>query len=290
MLVTPVPSPSARAAPEHLRAAQAASLGELRTVEDIRVPNSRGRYFLNWVKLRAWEWTEYDALLLLDADTLVRGDLTHLFALPAEFAWAGANGRGGYDWNRGGVLLLRPCAATFAAMMYVVHTHERFQFRDALAEQDFLAWFFRYTLLALPLRYNLNFQFLDAATGLGPGGAHRMPNPILVTMCLMTCKANDDCKVNDASVRSRYLRGRAQHEHTLGRVSKWSILLPGMTTQGAPQARTRWCCTLRTRTTRRSSSTPPRAHGRGRTCATSRRSRRRRWAPRLRARPRASCA
>ncbi len=184
-------------------AAQAASLGELRMVDDIRVPNSRGRYFLNWVKLRAWEWTEYDALLLLDADTLVRGDLTHLFALPAEFAWAGANGRGGYDWNRGGVLLLRPCAATFAAMMYVAHTHERLQFRDALAEQDFLAWFFRYTLLALPLRYNLNFRFLDAATGLGPGGAHRIQPSILITRCLITCKANDDCKVSDASVRSR---------------------------------------------------------------------------------------
>ncbi len=34
------------------------------------------RYALNWVKLRVWEWqAEWDALLVLDADTTVTGDV-----------------------------------------------------------------------------------------------------------------------------------------------------------------------------------------------------------------------
>ena len=78
-------------------------------VDDIVIPNQRGRYFLNWVKLRAWQWDEYDAVILLDADAVVLGDLTHLFKLPTNFAWASQNGHTGYDWNRGGMIMMRPC-------------------------------------------------------------------------------------------------------------------------------------------------------------------------------------
>ena len=77
-------------------------------VEDILVPNV-GRYHLNWVKLRAWEWEEYDALVLLDVDAVVRGSLAHLFSLPTNFAWASQNGHTGFVHNRGGVIMMRPC-------------------------------------------------------------------------------------------------------------------------------------------------------------------------------------
>ena len=60
-------------------------------VEDIFVPNV-GRYHLNWVKLRVWEWEEYNALILLDVHAVVRGSLAHLFSLPTNFAWASQNG------------------------------------------------------------------------------------------------------------------------------------------------------------------------------------------------------
>ena len=61
-----------------------------RTVQEIRQPpNVRNpRFGLNWMKLRAWELTEYDALIMLDADTAVFRDLSHLFKLPTDFAWA----------------------------------------------------------------------------------------------------------------------------------------------------------------------------------------------------------
>ena len=41
------------------------------------------RFGLNWAKLRAWQWAEYDALIMLDADmvVLVRADL----ALPVSW-------------------------------------------------------------------------------------------------------------------------------------------------------------------------------------------------------------
>ena len=80
----------------------------LAQVENIDVPNW-GRYNLNWVKLRVWEWEEFNSLVLLDVDAVVRGSLAHLFSLPTNFAWAAQNGHTGFAHNRGGVIMLRPC-------------------------------------------------------------------------------------------------------------------------------------------------------------------------------------
>lgn len=56
-------------------------------VAALEYPNSyERRYSRNWVKIRAFGLTQYDALLLVDADEAVVGDLSPLFALPAEFA------------------------------------------------------------------------------------------------------------------------------------------------------------------------------------------------------------
>ncbi len=42
---------------------------------------------MNWVKLRVWELEdEFDALLVIDADTTVVGDVSGVFALPTDFA------------------------------------------------------------------------------------------------------------------------------------------------------------------------------------------------------------
>ena len=51
------------------------------------------RYTLNWLKLRAWELQEWDAIVLLDADVTVLGDLTHIFSLPTDFAAVLDNGK-----------------------------------------------------------------------------------------------------------------------------------------------------------------------------------------------------
>ena len=46
------------------------------------------RFALNWVKIRVWEMINYDAILMIDADTTVLGDISHLFKLPTAFASA----------------------------------------------------------------------------------------------------------------------------------------------------------------------------------------------------------
>ena len=48
---------------------------------------------MNWLKLRAWELQEWDAVVLLDADVTVLGDLTHIFSLPTDFAAVLDNGK-----------------------------------------------------------------------------------------------------------------------------------------------------------------------------------------------------
>ena len=41
-----------------------------------------------------WEWVEFDAVIMLDSDMVVRGDLTHVFHLPTDFAWTMDSGPG----------------------------------------------------------------------------------------------------------------------------------------------------------------------------------------------------
>ena len=65
--------------------------------------------------------------------------------------------------------MMRPCLHIYHAMLYLTETHEEYQYHNTFAEQDFFTWFFRYTAIVLPLRYNLNFGFVDSK-GRGPGG------------------------------------------------------------------------------------------------------------------------
>lgn len=51
------------------------------------------RYALNWIKLRAWELTDWDALLWIDSDASVVGNVSSIFQLPTDFAAALDQGR-----------------------------------------------------------------------------------------------------------------------------------------------------------------------------------------------------
>ncbi|CAL5221969.1 g4251 [Coccomyxa viridis] len=152
------------------RGEELSKLGMHRTVEDISFENRiKERFGLNWIKLRVWEWIEYDALIVIDADAIVQANITHLFGLPTDFAWVTHNGEGGFDANRGGFLMVRPCIKTFYSMMHYLHSHKHYQFETSYAEQDFLTWYYRYTAFDLPGRYNVNFGYVDEH-GMGPDG------------------------------------------------------------------------------------------------------------------------
>lgn len=135
---------------------------------EFRVENTlRARFSLNWVKLRAWEMDQWDVLLMIDADTLVTGDVSPLFKLPAHFAtvldqdkfFPGYNALGR---QQGGVVLLRPCPAVARHMMHIVSTNKTLQFAQYHAEQSFLDWYFRFERWTLPIRYNaINYLLRD---------------------------------------------------------------------------------------------------------------------------------
>jgi hypothetical protein len=128
--------------------------------DEFRVENKlRERFALNWVKLRAWQMTEYDAILMLDGDTLVEKNLDSLWKLPAHFAAAHDQDKSVDRYNslgrmQGGVVLLRPCQKVAEHMMHLVKTNETLQFSATHAEQSFFDWYFRYDRWMLPSKYN----------------------------------------------------------------------------------------------------------------------------------------
>lgn len=149
---------------------------------EFRVENAlRARFSLNWVKLRAWEMDEWDMLLMIDADTLVVGDVSPLFKIPAHFAtvldqdkfFPGYNALGR---QQGGVVLLRPCPAVAKHMMHLVTTNSTLQFSHQHAEQSFLDWYFRFERWTLPIRYNAIAYLLRDAGNMTSGGT----KPVIV--------------------------------------------------------------------------------------------------------------
>ncbi|KAI7846182.1 hypothetical protein COHA_000252 [Chlorella ohadii] len=118
------------------------------------------RYGSNFMKVRALGLTQYDAIILLDSDVAVAGDLSPLFSLPTEFAavWDQPKVLGRFGPHlqgiNGGMLLLRPCKAVMRHMLAVLEAQPKLRFSHGAAEQDFFHWYFKYTGMRLPLEYN----------------------------------------------------------------------------------------------------------------------------------------
>lgn len=135
----------------------------------------------NWLKLRAFGLTQYDAVLLVGSHAYLTADISPLFALPTNFeaGWdqagkVGGSGTAALRSVAGGGLFLRPCATTEAHMLDILRRERERErageevtrrgsgggvglpLRHALpqgaaaAEQEFLAWYFQDTGVALP--------------------------------------------------------------------------------------------------------------------------------------------
>jgi hypothetical protein len=128
--------------------------------DEYRIENTlRQRFALNWVKLRAWEMEEYDAILMIDTDTIVLRDISSLWSLQAHFATVLDQDKTTAIFNalgrqQGGVVFLRPCKAVATHMMHLVSTNTTLQFTQNHAEQSFLDWYFRFERWTLPIKYN----------------------------------------------------------------------------------------------------------------------------------------
>ncbi|MGI3785759.1 MAG: glycosyltransferase family 8 protein, partial [Janthinobacterium lividum] len=166
----------------------------LREVEPLRPPSglrdsyANARFAEVWTKLGVWRLTEFERLVVLDADMLVTQDMDELFDLaldddeiaachacrcnpnriasyPASWTPAGcaytylASAEPGTaldvvdPYFNGGILVLRPDLATFDALVRELAAVEDLS-RYVFAEQDFLNEHFDGRWVALPYVYN----------------------------------------------------------------------------------------------------------------------------------------
>lgn len=165
----------------------------LREVEPIRPPSglqdsyANARFAEVWTKLAVWRLTEFERLVVLDADMLVTQDMDELFDLaldddeiaachacrcnpnriasyPASWTPAGcaytaiaASGDGAQEvadpYFNGGTLVLRPDERVFDDLLAELADVEDLT-RYVFAEQDFLNAHFRGRWVALPYVYN----------------------------------------------------------------------------------------------------------------------------------------
>jgi hypothetical protein len=149
----------------------------LLTVPPLEYPNTyQPRYSKNYLKLRAWEFEQYDGVLLVDSDLVVLGDVAPLFRLPTQFAavWDQSRWLNRCAWAftpsnlhrwlfrtlhsfmdcsayrcryravlqsiNGGMLLVRPCAAVAQHMQDLMRHWPKLRFTHSTAEQAFLSW------------------------------------------------------------------------------------------------------------------------------------------------------
>lgn len=114
--------------------------------KELKFPNTKSpRFALNWVKIRAWEMSQYDSILMVDADTVILGDVTHLFRIPTAFATVLDQDKSNPRFSslgrmQGGVVLLRPCPAVAQHMISLLEQHEFLRFSSGHAEQSFFDW------------------------------------------------------------------------------------------------------------------------------------------------------
>jgi alpha-N-acetylglucosamine transferase len=147
---------------------------QVRDVDPIENPIPRHRQFFprfarTFTKLRAFALTEFDKLVLLDADTIVLQNVDDLFERPAI---AAAPDFLLPDRFNSGVMVLEPSAALFGRMMDMLFTHDSYDGGDQGFLNNFFSdWYGGPAEHRLPAGYNLHqfiYQFMRAHPTLLP--------------------------------------------------------------------------------------------------------------------------
>lgn len=157
---------------EALRAA--ARVGwEPRAIESLANPNPPScqlyaRFGKVFTKLRAWQLTEVDRVVLLDADTIVLRNVDELFL---RGSFAAAPDFFLPDRFNSGVMVLAPCPQTFGAMVEALARTEAYDGGDqGFLNGFFPDWYAGPVARRLPTAYNTHhfiYQFLRGHPSLG---------------------------------------------------------------------------------------------------------------------------
>ncbi|KAE9976607.1 hypothetical protein BLS_001995 [Venturia inaequalis] len=117
---------------------------------------------LNLNKLKIFGWEEYDKIVFLDADTIVKGSIEELFTMPGDFAAAPD-----VWWNvphdprfNSGVMVFRPRRWLFDNMVEKLANPEYHDPEES--DQAFLQKYWEYENWGLPSIYNLNLVLCEA--------------------------------------------------------------------------------------------------------------------------------
>ena len=113
---------------------------------------------LNLNKIRIFGWEQYDRILFIDADTICKGSIAELFALPKEVGFAaGADAWPGIEIDskfNSGVMLLRPSSNLYNDMLSKLADKKYHDPKEG--DQQFLQNYWRHRDWKLPTRFNLN--------------------------------------------------------------------------------------------------------------------------------------
>ncbi|KXS19252.1 glycosyltransferase family 8 protein [Gonapodya prolifera JEL478] len=134
---------------------------ELRPVPLIKAPDpGDGRKIADdrfkdlFSKLQLYKWTEYEHILLLDADTLLLRSIDDIWDLNVDLAAVGDVWMDRLDLGfNAGVLYFRPDMGTFKAMENSIY-RDVDKYDITWSEQAFLNYFYRFKSVRLPYAYN----------------------------------------------------------------------------------------------------------------------------------------
>lgn len=120
------------------------------------------RFARVFTKLRAWELTEYDRVIFIDADAVVRHNIDALFERPGPIAAAPDFFMP--DQFNSGAMVLRPAAESFAAMMQALAATPTYDGGDQGFLNQFFDWYQLPIANRLPIGFNLHhfiYQFIQ---------------------------------------------------------------------------------------------------------------------------------
>jgi len=129
-------------------------------------PSTHNRFLELYTKLQAWNFTQYDMIMYLDADTMVVGDvdMRAIYELsltwPFEHFFAACQDISNGKWLQtinAGVMLFRPSNKEYNRLMSAVEPALAANVYDPnMSEQAFLSWIYHTKMLVLPTIYNMN--------------------------------------------------------------------------------------------------------------------------------------